>query len=260
MATPTRRLHIDLVGGLPLYERAQLQSVLDRFMQHDTLRPETWGLDEKAGKAVDVQAMVLAADGKPSTRLMRLKRKKALASEAFVALGDQPRLLVEVASRDVSRDGPSCVRLADALAEVFRPDFGWVHAFFDTDPPLSDDRSLAWWTMDQLVDGSLRGYGRSGPGGLAMVTYLAPRWADRLGGALGRVPGLQCVPLGWGGLRVGLSAAVFDAPDDRLADQWTLAMASVRDDQVFAQRQVRPDGATTFTRSPGFHWPAGYRP
>lgn len=260
MATSTRRLHIDLVGGVPLYERAHLQPVLDRLMRDDTLRPETWGLDEKAGKAADVEAMVRAADGRSSTRLMRLKRKKAPANEAFVPLGDQPRLLVEVASRNVSRDGPSCVRLADALAEVFQPDIGWVHAFFDNDPPLIDDRSLVWWTMDQLVDGSLRGYGRSGPGGLAMVTYLGRRWADRIGGALGRVAGLQCVSLGWGGLRVSLSTAVFDAPDDQLADQWTLAMSSVRDVRVFAHAQLRRDGATAFTRSAGFHWPDGYRP
>ena len=260
MAIPTRRLHIDLVGGLPLYQPAQLRPVLERFVQHDRLRPATWGLDERGGKPAELEAMARVADGQPSTRLLQLKGKKSPSFEAFVSVGDQPRVAVRLASRDVSRDGPMCVRFADALADVFQPDVGWVHAFFDNDPPLNDARSLAWWTMDQLVDGRIGGYGRSGPGGLAMVTYLAPRWADRLGAKLGKVPGLQCEALAWGGVRVSLCDAVFDAPDERLADLWSQAMASVEDEQVFAARRIRPDGATSFTRSPGFTWPTGYRP
>ncbi len=260
MAPSSRRLHIDLVAGERLYEPAQLRSVLEPLLQHHTLRPETWGLSERGGQEVDVEAMTRAVDGRPSTRLMSLKRKKALASEAFVSLGEQPQVVVKVASRDVSRDGPVCVRLADAMAEVFQPDIGWVHAFFDNDPPLTDERSLAWWTMDQLVDGHRRGYGHSGPGGLGMVTYLGVRWAGRLGPALGRVPGVLCEPLAWGGLRVNLSEAVFDAPDDRLADQWRQAMDRVQDQQVFAKASVRADGATSFARSPGFDWPPQYRP
>lgn len=262
MPAAPRRLHLDLTGGLPLYQPAHLRAVLERLVQDAALRPATWGLDEKGGKPVDLDAMAQVADGTPTTRVLRMKRTQAPAAEMFVPVGAQPQVAVHVASRDVAREGPRCVALADALAEVFQPDVGWVHASFDLDPPLTDERSRAWWIMDQVVGegGGLRGYGRTGPGGLAMVTYLGPRWVAPLGELLRAVPGVRCDALGWGGLRVSLCDAVFETPDDRLADQWTRAMASAAAAGVFAACAVRPDGATSFTRAPGFTWPATYRP
>lgn len=238
--TTIYRARLALCGTTPLYDRENLEPVLD-VLEARGLAPQKAGLDERHRTSYD-RASTLARLPDPPRPLKQtdlyLSRSAAPSYEGSLALSDAANVRILLDPPPPQSEWARVFELADALAESFHPDWGGTGITFE----LRDDVKRAPAPGDELDADLLDSaaylrpldYLRAGPLGLAPRTYIGPFYADQLGRE--RIESLPLVveKLAWDGYRVDLVPRPWTADIPTLLDAWRRGMAHLQDAGVLA--------------------------
>jgi len=238
-----------MVGTRPLYRQDVLLPLVRQLQGHPLLAAEAWGLDDHTNRPYDDQSIARLATDEPSGNILQLRRSKRIKHTTFLLLGTQPGISIELSPKTHARDWPALFELGDALAEVYRPDFAWVHLFADVEPPFAEPVEATRFLMDAGVGGAGAAYEDFGPGGLGLRTYIGPRFVQLFGHALLLATPAVVAELPWGGIRVDLVEQPWQAAPSVLTSAWQAAMDHLRPAQLFSTPERDDDGYVTFRRS-----------
>jgi hypothetical protein len=253
-ATTFLRGRIALHGTTPLYDRKNLEQVLDVLDTHG-FAPAKAGLDERDRKPYTREAALGLLSARPTpyeqTDLYIWGSKRAPYS-ASLALWNRAYVGINFEPTPPASMWAGIFELADALAAVFQPDWGAV----GIDQDLRDDLKREFANDDErdlyLVGEGVgllpKDYIRRGPHGLAPRTYIGPFFAEQFG--RDRIESLPLIvdKLSWGGYRVDLASEPWAAEIPAVLDGWRRGMAHLRDANIFPTPEIKFGYAMRWTR------------
>jgi hypothetical protein len=254
-----RNIRLEMTGGGAFYDRGVLAPVVEALAASELFGPETWGLGESASRPFDAARAASVADGEESFQMLQLKRRRRVRHSTLIRLSDKPGLVTELPPDTPDDDWRHLFGLGDALAEAYRPDIAWVHLFSKVEPPASDEEDATQLLLDACVVGSGVGYDHNGPGGLALRTYVGPRLVALAGRELLLGSPARVEELSWGGVRLDLAAAPWEAGRAELLAAWRAATEHLRPAKVFSEVELDERGYPRVTRGERFK-PRAYRP
>jgi hypothetical protein len=250
---------IYLFGTTPLFRDHNLDAVIGAIEADECFVPMTWGLEEKSASPysrAEVLARVNGHGGRPLAQTtLYLRRRKAVAFEAALALGDRPKILFDFDPKISTSEYSRIFELADRLVSVFRPDFGAAHVWLGLRPrsqltaPFADDDEQDAELMFRAAAPVPVQYYRSGPSGLGMRTYLGPHFVAQLGAGLIESCPLHVERLDWGGYRVDLAPEPWRTDLAAALPAWRRGMAHLGRAQLFAQPRFNKGQVVGFEKT-----------
>lgn len=247
-----RAIRLDMTGDRPFFRRDVLAPVLGSLAAQPLFAPERWGLGEGAGHPFDLEDVLRVARDAGSQFMLQLERDARLKHSTLIRLSRKPGYTTELPPATPAEDWRHLFELGDPLTEAYRPDIAWVHAFSTLDPPAATEAERTQLRMDASVVGSGVGYDDEGPGGLALRTYLGPRFVELIGRELLLSAPAHVAELSWGGVRVDLVAEPWRAAQGELHAAWLAATEHLKSARFFSEQEVDDDGEVYPTRGERF--------
>jgi len=256
MTIHVRKGRIALHGTLPLYDRRNLDRILAVIEAHG-FTPSTCGLDERGGSRYSrAVALNLLAD--PPMEFdetdVVIRQKKPTSYFAAADLSTRSGIWFDFDSKQPEGTWSRMFTLADALANVFEPDWGGAGFGIDLDEGASTPLTSGYERDAESLSGAGNlarvDYIPHGPKGLAMRTYIGPFFADQLGRERIETLPLLVEKLSWGGYRVDLVPEPWKLELPPMVDAWRRGMAHLRDAGIFAVPAAKPTFASRLDPGP----------
>jgi hypothetical protein len=239
-----RLIAIEMVGARPIFQGGVRTALVDALLSSPELVPEQVGMSEEGGKPFDRKALG-TADWAPSQGTWFLRRTKGQPYVLQLSLSKRPHLYMEFpVAKTPARNLPLVFQAGDLLAAAFQPDMGWVHVSAELPTPPTAPDDVTQELMDLGSDGHPTKYGKYGPGGLGLRSYVGPFVVEQVGRQrLLELPKpAQATEQAWGGVRVDLAPDPWTASAKVLRDSWRKAMEHLRPAEFFATLSLGPEG------------------
>jgi len=244
------RITIRLYGTTPLFQVANLESVLNAFESITAVTPEFWSLDERVKLPYD-RTELLQVTRNPDTMHGDLYLRRDSDSKYFAILRMSPRepgILVDFETDLEPDKWPLVLEMADAISAAFRPDIGTVFIWppWKRKPWASDNDKYL-----EIIGrcANLSEHYEDGPKGLGMRTYFGPHYIEQFGKAfLLQTPGVEITELDWQGVQMDLSPEPWSLSVQALVTHWQQAMTHLSPAGVFAEMEITPKEQIIFRK------------
>lgn len=247
------RIRLAMRGIRPLFVDENLVTFLD-VLERSPFAPDRWSINERGALPYsrdEVRAYAARGNGRPMRQAYAfVKRSKKPKYVCGFELDDRPGFSMDCNAKMPERYWEPLFQLGDELANACRPDWGACHLYEQVaaDQPASPD----------AIDGELF-YGAAhlapidyydhGPEGLAMRTYIGPRFVEQLGEERIRSLPAEVTRMDWGGYRVDVVPRPWLASLPDLLAAWRRCMERLRPADVLAIPQFATGRVREFAKA-----------
>jgi len=247
-----KAIRLDMAGDRPFFRSDVLAPVLSALAAHKLFAPARWGLGEGADRPFNAEDVLRVAQGESSQFTLQLERDERVKHSTLIRLSRRPGLTTELPPTTNVDDWRHLFELGDPLTESYRPDIAWAHVFSNLSTPVSNEAERTQLRIDASVVGSGTAYDDEGPGGLALRTYLGPRFVEQIGKELLLSAPAHVSELPWGGVRIDLVKEPWRATQEELHAVWLAVTEHLKPARFFSEQEVEEDGEVYPTRGERF--------